>query len=406
MNLLPSFSCVSEHSIFLGEDGDYRIWGSNSGKALGGGKEGVINILKIQETLVSLGCGEHHTVGVTKGGKLLCWGQNGSGQLGSHLDTNVSTPTLVELPGDEKAVSVGCGAHYTGILTASGKVFVTGDNGNGQLGLGHKNVVQSFHQVDLPPVSQIACGWSHMLALTCSGALMVWGGGEYGKLGLGDCESHMTPQLNPLTDVVSITTGASHSAAVTKDGTLYGWGWNRYGSLGLSDEEDRLTPTPIIKGGVVQVACGGNHMLLLKDTGLVYGWGWNVFGHVGIGTTETQGTPEVVKFPVQSNETDEPLYSGDPIRVVSIGCGWSHSWAVTRSGDIYLWGCHYRGGLGSQDQSRPMLFEDTKFAIPRTDAEWVMVFRWLFLGNSDHKSSFSEFPIEIVYHFVLAMFSK
>lgn len=57
------------------------------------------------------------------------------------------TPELSTFP--EKAIKISCGDWHTLVLTISGKVFATGYNKTGCLGLGNTNDVNTFVAVSL-----------------------------------------------------------------------------------------------------------------------------------------------------------------------------------------------------------------------------------------------------------------
>ncbi|GJN04672.1 hypothetical protein PR202_ga22237 [Eleusine coracana subsp. coracana] len=77
-----------------------------------------------------------------------------------------------------------------------------------------------------PPVS-LACGGAHTLFLTQSGRVFATGLNDFGQLGIGSSVTHT------LEKIVEIAAGNHHSCAVTEDGKLFIWGRNSSGQLGL-----------------------------------------------------------------------------------------------------------------------------------------------------------------------------
>ena len=68
---------------------------------------------------------------------MFAWGRKHSGQLGIGDTENRAVPTLVtELLKTKTVVQVAAGGAHTACLTDDGLVFMCGDGGQGQLGVG------------------------------------------------------------------------------------------------------------------------------------------------------------------------------------------------------------------------------------------------------------------------------
>src|SRR5579864_3758564 len=62
-----------------------------------------------------------------------------------------------------KPIQISCGLDHTILL--SDKIYVWGQNDNGQLGLGHEKNVTSPTELILPmDIKSISCGWYHNIA--------------------------------------------------------------------------------------------------------------------------------------------------------------------------------------------------------------------------------------------------
>ena len=99
-----------------------------------------MNLRNIEGKVVSVSLGDYHTSVLTEEGKVYVCGSNSYGQLG--LGDNNNRNILVETPLDNiegKIVSVFLEASHTTVKTDQGKVYVCGNNGEGQLGLGDYN---------------------------------------------------------------------------------------------------------------------------------------------------------------------------------------------------------------------------------------------------------------------------
>lgn len=120
----------------------------------------ITSLTNEQHTIAAVSCGIAHTFFLTSSGQLLACGQNVYGALG--MDTKaeeVLVPTVTEVNFQENAVMgdgkgasrivhISCGGAHTMVVDSRGRVFATGSNTCGQLGLGHfKDYVCSFSQV-------------------------------------------------------------------------------------------------------------------------------------------------------------------------------------------------------------------------------------------------------------------
>jgi alpha-tubulin suppressor-like RCC1 family protein len=85
-------------------------------------------------------------------------------------------------------------------------------------------------------ITAVACGGAHTLFLTETRRVFATGLNDCGQLGVSDVKSHA---MDPLEvsgldkDILHISAGYYHSAAITVDGELYMWGKNSSGQLGL-----------------------------------------------------------------------------------------------------------------------------------------------------------------------------
>lgn len=133
---------------------------------------------------------------------------------------------------------------------------------------------------------------------------------------------------------VYVSAGESHSCAVTTSGGVMCWGSNQYGQLGDGSLQSSALPVDVqgITGTVVEVSAGGDHSCARTMSGGVWCWGANYSGQLGQGGTQ----------PVLTAMVAGGLSSG----VAQISAGWTHTCAVTSSGEALCWGDNYSGQLG------------------------------------------------------------
>lgn len=253
--------------------------------------------------------------------------------------------------------------------SSPGELFAFGANRFGELASTAGNGSEAANATPLPvslpgaeaPVVQLAAGDGASLALTRDGHLYSFGENLYGELGRalgsGSEAANPTPARVNLPGagsgerIVQVAAGGAHSLALTSTGQLYAFGRNFYGQLGstTSNGSDTANPTPAplvlpgASGPVSEIAAGEDHSLAVTSTGQLYAFGANRFGQLGnaagSGTELANPTPLRVNLP------------GAVGPVVQIAAGFSHSLALTSTGQLYAFGSNDFGQLGSTGNS-------------------------------------------------------
>jgi alpha-tubulin suppressor-like RCC1 family protein len=141
--------------------------------------------------------------------------------------------------------------------------------------------------------------------------------------------------------VVQCAVGEDHHVALSegkkKSGTtttmtVHVWGGN--GDTQATREQ--LMPRKVEVGhglvSVASVAAGARHVMALTKEGLLFAWGENEMGQLGVGRKRKRK-----KGGGGKGGDEEPVLISLPI-CMSIECGTNHSGAITRGGDLYMWG--------------------------------------------------------------------
>uniref|UniRef100_A0A3Q1GLD4 X-linked retinitis pigmentosa GTPase regulator n=1 Tax=Acanthochromis polyacanthus TaxID=80966 RepID=A0A3Q1GLD4_9TELE len=304
---------------------------------------------------LKIACGDEHTALLTENGKLFMFGSNNWGQLGLGSKLTVSKPTCVKALKSEKVQLVACGRNHTLICTAQGKLYASGGNSEGQLGLGDCNERTAFCRVDFfnshGPIKMLAAGSNTSAALTASGRLFMWGDNTEGQIGLGKESQASSPQEVGVGRPVSwVSCGYYHSALVTVDGALFTFGERDSGKLGLGTDQlpGHRVPQLVksIKQRVKQVACGGGHTVALTEDD-VYTFGLGQFGQLGHGTFIFESRlPRLV----------EHFKKG---RVRQVSCGENHTAVITDGGLLYTFGDGRHGKLCLGEENFTNQFKPT-----------------------------------------------
>ncbi|XP_066509713.1 trichohyalin-like [Hoplias malabaricus] len=304
---------------------------------------------------LKIACGDEHTALITGKGKLFTFGSNNWGQLGLGTKSSMNKPTCVKALKSEKVKLVACGRTHTLVYTTRGNLYAAGGNNEGQLGLGDYEERPSFQLVDFftkhGPIKMLTAGSNTSAALMQDGRLFVWGDNSEGQIGLGKEAGTATPlELSVGRRVTWVSCGYYHSAYITVDGALFTFGERDSGKLGLSTTQlpNHKVPQQVqgITERVLQVACGGGHTVALTENCL-YSFGLGQFGQLGHGTFIFESRlPRVV----------EHFRKG---RVKHIACGENHTSVLTDSGLLYTFGDGRHGKLGLGEENFTNQFKPT-----------------------------------------------
>ncbi|XP_051945513.1 probable E3 ubiquitin-protein ligase HERC4 isoform X2 [Xyrauchen texanus] len=174
--------------------------------------------------------------------------------------------------------------------------------------------------------------------------MLCWGNASYGQLGLGgiDEEIVLEPRKCEFFEgkrLHDVGCGRRHTVFLLEDGTVYTCGCNDLGQLG--HEKARKKPEQVVALDaqiVVAVSCGEAHTLALNDKGQVFAWGLGSDGQLGLTNIE-----ECVRVPRTVKSLSE-------VHITQVACGYLHSLALARGGQIFSWGQNKYGqlGLGTQ----------------------------------------------------------
>ena len=283
------------------------------------------------------------------------WGANSHGQLGQgDVSEACCLPVEVSIPNLDPAniCSVVGGGGHTLVLDHSGRVYSSGWNSKGQLGL-LEDEVWTFQPVESllgHQITQIACGWDSSLAVTSNGSLLVWGSNSYGQLGLPKQKFRWTnvPKVATISKVKQASFGLRHIAAVTMTGRVFVSGSGNKGQLGILDcnacpmtELDVFTEVPGLVH-ILTVSCGQHHCIALSEDNKIYVWGSNKFGQLGL----DPAVHPVVNVPHELSLKEFEI-EGNPSAVFA---GWTHTVLTTDKGELINWGRNTYGQLGSIDR--------------------------------------------------------
>ena len=238
------------------------------------------------------------------------------------------------------------GSAHAGVISGNGSLYMTGQNGFGQLGDGTYESRSWNFSWDMPKVLDhvvhIDFKEHTSSAVTRDGSLYMWGYNEYGQVGDGTKTNRNTP-VKVMDDVVLSASSDSCSAAITKDRSLYMWGYNKWGQLGNGTTIDETTPVKVLDD-VVVVDTDGATSAAITSNGDLYMWGTDTYHY----------THEVNNY--------KPVKIMDNVR--NIKFGWRCYGIVKEDGSLYMWGDHNdEGQLGDGTTEDRFLNDDDPVKI-------------------------------------------
>lgn len=261
---------------------------------------------------------------------MFSWGANSYGQLGlGHCEDSMVPTTVGGIRGQVREV-VGGGGH-TVILVRDGATETwlgCGASSKGQLGIGQKDNVTEWTEIVFNKEVKLASlGWDFSVFVTKTNEIIVCGANSYGQLGVRGTKTVDVP------------------------------GANNYGQLGVGGTKTVDVPKEVaFHTAVERVSCGMRHTLLVTRSGEVFGSGSSKKGQLGISWV----------FPDCNTFVRISLPDGaEP--VASVAAGAYHSAALTRDGQVVVWGHNKHGQLArspaSVKKSKPIIVPKESFDL-------------------------------------------
>jgi regulator of chromosome condensation len=278
--------------------------------------------------VVRIATGGMHVVALTKDNRILTWGVNDNGALGR--DTSNADVAMKDIDG-------------------AGSDSDSDDDPTG--GLNDKEAtptaISAEHFPEDTVFVDVAAGDSCSFALTTEGAVYGWGTFRKNEGVLGFTKTVNTARvpvyIDSLKKITDIACGTNHVVAIDKDHRVWAWGNGQQNQLGRRVTErsliEALVPNRVgfhdasVKRPsqkMVQIACGDYHCMAIADDGHVWAWGANNYAETGYAGNAgdddaTVAAPRIV-------------HSLEGKDVQSLACGSHHNVAVTKTGELFVWG--------------------------------------------------------------------
>ena len=190
-------------------------------------------------------------------------------------------------------------------------------------------------------VKQVELSGSTQAVVTEEGQLFMWGYNYYGQLGNGvagvDCKMPTLVKGLENIKIREVQLDSSNSAVITADGQLYMCGSNHYGQLGIGSQDDLSAFEKPVPGLTDVIAV--DHNIDSSWAAITRDGQLYMWGYNGSGQLG-DGTSTNAYSPVQ------PKFE-EPVRIARVACGRYHTVALSTDGQVYTWGSNSIGQLGN-----------------------------------------------------------
>ncbi|XP_069698384.1 secretion-regulating guanine nucleotide exchange factor-like [Periplaneta americana] len=140
---------------------------------------------------------------------------------------------------------------------------------------------------------------------------------------------------------------------------LFSWGANTYSQLGNGVKSEQCVLPVEIKtekqlldpNNIKLITGGGGHTLILTKHGKVFACGSNSKGQLGL-DMDTQ------------HLSFEEIKCLQPYHITDIACGWESSLAITKNGELLVWGSNTYCQLGQSKKMIPFTAIPVKLTVP------------------------------------------
>lgn len=319
-------------------------------------------------TIVYISAGYTHSFAIDSLGRVWATGSNffGALGLGNNVDQTSFKPVAITGLTPAKIKSIAAGHEDTLILDGNGKIWATGYNWHGGIGVSSSSQPNLFEPITISGFQptefvSISTGNEHSIAADSNGNLWVTGNNVCGQL---SSDVAMQNSFKPViiglvpSKITSVAAGACHSLALDSDGKIWTAGNNIDGQLGVDNSGFQKSFRPVILGSIssakiVSIVTSSGHSLALDDNNKLWVTGNNFGGQLGLGDKENRFSFEPVTI----------AGFAPNVTIKSIAAGVQHSLVLTSDGKLWVAGSNMRGqlGLGEVDQSGLLVIERNVF---------------------------------------------
>jgi uncharacterized repeat protein (TIGR02543 family) len=194
-------------------------------------------------------------------------------------------------------------------------------------------------------IIDVSLGESHGIILTSLGRVITFGSNDFGQIGnnirdkqIFDLTSNLI--LNEEEIILEVGAYWGFSSFLTSDNRFIVWGRNFPNLSSMDNENYDLNQIMNLKPEetIIKITNYLNHSLALTSDGRIFPFGNDIF--VGVNNTRFSASNKLdVAFP-QLQFFQEELFT-------DVTVGYGHSGALSKSGNLYVWGRNFSGEIGN-----------------------------------------------------------
>ena len=255
-------------SYFIKSDSTLWACGLNSGRYGDGSTATSYSFIQVssETNWLDVAGGLNHSIALNSAGELYTSGNNIQGQLGLGNYTNTNTRTLVNTGGNPPSTtsnrSISAGVNFSVYLDNFGQVHTCGSNANGRLGVGNQGVttLTTFYVLNLQNMTAIKAGYDGAMAWNADN-FYAWGRNQYSII--TTVPDAYAPVLGAYTNApVDASMGLFNIAVISDGEGVYNWGANDRGNCGDGTTTHRYAPQ--LNNAVCQLPCSISDVVLLN----------------------------------------------------------------------------------------------------------------------------------------------
>lgn len=348
---IASISIGYSDSAALTTTGHLFMWPSNDERV----PEVINNFFRLRqgESIEKVTIGFHHHAMITSKGRLFMWGNDFEGRLGNGLVKNTTKLSVnitrhFNLAKDEIIIQTSVSLGHSSALTSHGRLFLWGENRNGELGDGTTNdssypvdITSNFSFNNNETIKLIRVAQARSAVLTSANRLFIWGDDRDGSKPV---DITLSLNLDDSETIIDINVELWTLYVLTSFGRLLDVIYRYEGSREIKTIEYLNEKFSLLEGEKIsQISMKRFHRGVLTTMNRVFMWGRNDSGELGDGTREYQENPIEItdRFKLLEDES-----------IIEISLGNAHSSALTSSGRLFMWGENEDGELGDGGYKR------------------------------------------------------
>ncbi|MBU5461982.1 leucine-rich repeat protein [Lachnoclostridium sp. MSJ-17] len=306
-------NATSGRYAYITTTNDLYVCGSNyCGQVGNGTTEPVETPQKILSNVNKVVLHEHQSAAITCDGQFYIWGTNTGFIVGGPDEETYLYPHKMF----DNAIDIFLGLNNTAVLTNenSGKMYIWGSNSRHQIGNGdYHSVCANPYAAILSYTKQIACADQTTIAVGKNGDLWTWGESRYEYFDIRDGDYYHQKSTEDVKYYVPTGNLTSGYLINYNDKLQYFDGTNK-GSV-LLDSVKQICGSRVSSNVTANNNYTEGFFAAIDYDGNLYMWGENNSGELGNGTTQSATKPVKVEFETEPEQPTEPSTTPEQTKI-------------------------------------------------------------------------------------------